>query len=169
MKIERANFDELVAQAMQEPSRQAMRPVIMKELLHLDILYSLDREGLLDGLTFQGGTSLRLCQGSPRYSEDLDFAGDWSFHSQDAARIKECIEEYVTRRYNLEVNVKEPSELRRDPVYAEIRVDKWQVYRATITLAGGRQLFWPAALSLTACPDPPGSRYGGHQPAGHDL
>uniref|UniRef100_UPI001F09EE0C toprim domain-containing protein n=1 Tax=Halomonas faecis TaxID=1562110 RepID=UPI001F09EE0C len=43
------------------------------------------------------------------------------------------------------------------------------IYRATITLAGRRQLLWPVALSLTACPDPPGSRYGGHQPTGHAL
>lgn len=42
-------------------------------------------------------------------------------------------------------------------------------YRATITLAGGRQLLWPVTLSLAACSDPPGSRYGGHQPTGHAL
>lgn len=37
------------------------------------------REGFFSSLVFQGGTSLRLCHGSPRYSEDLDFAGGTSF------------------------------------------------------------------------------------------
>ncbi|HET6629122.1 MAG TPA: nucleotidyl transferase AbiEii/AbiGii toxin family protein, partial [Woeseiaceae bacterium] len=46
------------------------RPVVEKELLHYDILFALDTEGLLDPLTFQGGTSLRLCYGAQRFSED---------------------------------------------------------------------------------------------------
>lgn len=126
-RIEPADFANLVAAAMEDPARKAMRPVIEKELLHFDILYALDREGLLDSLTFQGGTSLRLCQGSPRFSEDLDFAGDWDFKSEDVAQIKECIEDYVSRRYRLDVTVKAPKELKDDPRYAEVRVDKWQV------------------------------------------
>jgi len=127
MQTERANFDELVARAMAQPGRTAMRPVIEKELLHLDILFALERERLLDRLTFQGGTSLRLCQGSPRFSEDLDFAGGWDFNSQYLSRIRECIEDYVSNRYQLEVSVKEPKELREEPGYRDIRVDKWQV------------------------------------------
>ncbi|OLO11078.1 hypothetical protein BTW10_11435 [Chromohalobacter japonicus] len=127
MNTERANFDELVARAMAQPGRAAMRPVIEKELLHLDILFALERERLLDQLTFQGGTSLRLCQGSQRFSEDLDFAGDWNFCSQDLSRIRECIEDYVSKRYQLKVSVKEPKELREEPGYRDIRVDKWQV------------------------------------------
>lgn len=129
--IEPADFEKLVARAMAEPGRQAMRPVIEKELLHFDILFALDREGLLDALTFQGGTSLRLCHGAPRFSEDLYFAGGWDFKNQDVANIKECIEDYVSRRYQLEVAVKRPKELRKDPAYAEIRVDKWQVVVVT--------------------------------------
>lgn len=125
--IEKADFEELVRLAMLEPGRQNMRQVIEKELLHADILFSLEKEGLLDGLTFQGGTSLRLCQGSSRFSEDLDFAGDRDFASQDMVRIKQCVEDYVGNRYQLEVLVKEPKELRREPDYAGINVDKWQV------------------------------------------
>lgn len=60
IKIDPANFSTLVDMAMQDPSRKAMRPVIEKELLHFDILFALDQEGLLDMLTFQGGTCLRL-------------------------------------------------------------------------------------------------------------
>jgi predicted nucleotidyltransferase component of viral defense system len=77
--IEPANFAALVDKAMILSGRGHMRPVIEKELLHYDILFSLDKEGLLDILTFQGGTSLRLCYGAPRFSEDLDFAGGRDF------------------------------------------------------------------------------------------
>lgn len=125
--IDPADFESLVARAMEEPGRQAMRPVIEKELLHFDILFALDREGLLDDLTFQGGTSLRLCYGASRFSEDLDFAGGRDFRSENVAVIKACIETYVSQRYRLEVTVKPPAELRHEPTYSEIKVDKWQV------------------------------------------
>jgi hypothetical protein len=69
--IEKANFKTLVEKALYLPGRKAIRPVIEKELLHYDILFSLDKENLLEKLTFQGGTSLRLCYGSSRFSEDL--------------------------------------------------------------------------------------------------
>jgi len=92
-----------------------------------DILYCLDKDGLLKDLTFQGGTSLRLCYGGNRFSEDLDFAGGTDFSNADLRNIKVCIEDYLGARYGLEVTVKEPSELRHEPGYEEIRIDKWQV------------------------------------------
>lgn len=126
-KIEKGNFERLTALAMSEPGRTHMRPVIQKELLHYDILYSLDTEGLLDQLTFQGGTSLRLCYGSPRFSEDLDFVGGKTFSRKQLEPIKQCIEHYIGQRYALEVKVKEPKELKDEREYADLRVDKWQV------------------------------------------
>lgn len=69
------DFDALVELAIAQSGTQNMRPVIEKELLHYDILFALDEAKLLDKLVFQGGTSLRLCRGANRYSEDLDFAG----------------------------------------------------------------------------------------------
>ena len=62
------DFNALVERAMRVGNRAHMRPVIEKELLHHDILFALDAEGVLDSLTFQGGTSLRLCYGSARLS-----------------------------------------------------------------------------------------------------
>lgn len=56
-------------------------PVVEKELLHYRILDAMMREGFFSSLVFQGGTSLRLCHGSPRYSEDLDDAVRHSRHS----------------------------------------------------------------------------------------
>lgn len=126
-QVDKANFDELTALAMSGPGRAHMRPVIQKELLHYDILYSLDNASLLDRLTFQGGTSLRLCHGSPRYSEDLDFVGGEDFSNRKLEPIKDCIERYIGGRYGLEVSVREPQDLRGDREYADLKIDKWQV------------------------------------------
>ncbi|HDT2998028.1 TPA: nucleotidyl transferase AbiEii/AbiGii toxin family protein [Proteus mirabilis] len=121
------NFNELVDSIVLEKDYGANRPVVEKELLHYDILYALSATGLLKHITFQGGTSLRLCYGSNRFSEDLDFAGGRDFCSAQLLEIKACIEKYVGERYGLEVVVKEPKELRKEPDYADVKVDKWQI------------------------------------------
>ena len=127
MMIDQDNFAQLVNKAMQDEHVVHMRAVIEKELLHYDILFALEKGGLLDKLIFQGGTSLRLCYGGNRFSEDLDFAGGVDFSSAILADMKSCIEKYIGARYGLEVNVKEPKELRKNPKYAELRIDKWQI------------------------------------------
>lgn len=127
MKIDQQNFAKLVNHAMQSATVSHMRAVIEKELLHYDILFALEKGGLLDQLVFQGGTSLRLCHGGNRFSENLDFAGGNKFTSADLADMKACIEKYIGKRYGLEVTVKEPKELREDPQYAELSIEKWQV------------------------------------------
>ena len=73
MSVDKKDFNELVDLVMVDPALSAMRPVVEKELLHYEIFQALDAEGLLKDLVFQGGTSLRLCCGSDRFSEDLDF------------------------------------------------------------------------------------------------
>lgn len=132
----KANFNQLTELAMQIPGRAHMRPVIEKELLHYDILFCLDDNGLLDQLTFQGGTSLRLCYGAPRFSEDLDFSGGVGFNSKRLQDMKSCLEHYIGGRYGFEVSVKEPAELKDEPAYAGLNVDKWQV---SITTAPERR------------------------------
>ena len=127
MKIDQEDFILLVNRAMTDDNVTHMRAVVEKELLHYDILFALEKEGLLDQLVFQGGTSLRLCHGANRFSEDLDFAGGKDFSSLTLEKIKACIEHYVGTRYGLEVTVKEPSKLRGDPKYAELKIDKWQI------------------------------------------
>lgn len=127
MKIDNENFDALVARALADGNVAHMRPVVEKELLHYDILFSLEKEGMLNDLTFQGGTSLRLCHGANRFSEDLDFAGGKEFSAAQLAEMKECIETYIGSRYGLEVIVKEPNQLKKDPKYTDLRIDKWQI------------------------------------------
>ena len=121
------NFNLLVERAMHDNKLAHMRPVVAKELLHYDILFSLEKDGLLDDLTFQGGTSLRLCYGAPRFSEDLDFVGGRDFSSAKVQGIKKCIEKYIGERYGLEITVKEPKEMVVEADYEDIKVDKWQV------------------------------------------
>ena len=129
----------LVNRALKEGHDELRRPVIQKELLHYDILFCLKQAGLLDGLVFQGGTSLRLCYGSNRYSEDLDFVGGSEYSSSALADMKSCIESYLGERYGLDVTVKEPATLRQlEPAYAALNVDRWQV--SIITDPGRRNL-----------------------------
>ena len=127
MKIENNNFLHLVDKAMREPGRLHMRPVIEKELLHYDILFALDSSNLLENIVFQGGTSLRLCYGAPGFSEDLDFAGGSDFKLQNLISMKSCLEDYLSKRYGLEISVKEPKDLSQEPENKNIKVSKWQI------------------------------------------
>ncbi|NCX93321.1 MAG: nucleotidyl transferase AbiEii/AbiGii toxin family protein [Gammaproteobacteria bacterium] len=123
------SFNALVELALASNTDQNyMRPVIEKELLHYDILFALDKNHLLDLLTFQGGTSLRLCYGSPRYSEDLDFSGGKNFSRHEFLDIKNCLEKYVGERYGLDVSVKEPSEIEiKEHAIESVLVNRWQL------------------------------------------
>ena len=127
MSIAREDFRRFVDRAMQDAGLGPMRPVIEKELLHYDILFCLEQAHLLEGLVFQGGTSLRLCRGGSRFSEGLDFAGGRDFSPSTLAEMKACIEEYVGSRYGLEVGVREPSVRGEGPEHAEPNIDKWQI------------------------------------------
>lgn len=127
MTTNQEDFNYLVERALEENTGSGNKPVIEKELLHYDILFALDQAGMLDDVVFQGGTSLRLCYGSGRYSEDLDFAGGYDFNTRTLSKMKNVIEKYIGDRYGFEITVKEPSSLKEDPKYAELRIDKWQI------------------------------------------
>lgn len=83
-------------------------PVIEKEIVHYEILRSLSKHGLLQDITFQGGTSLRLCYGSQRYSEDLDFAAGGNFDSLPLNEFSEVLRSDLLKSYDVAVSVKEP-------------------------------------------------------------
>lgn len=126
-----ADFNALVERAVLARRREHMRPVIEKELLHYDILFALDSQGLLDLLTFQGGTSLRLCYGSPRFSEDLYFVSGKGFDARVLGEIKSCVEQCVGDRYGLEISVKEPKDLAAEKSDRNVQVRKWQLRLTT--------------------------------------
>ncbi|OZG59911.1 hypothetical protein BLEM_2086 [Bifidobacterium lemurum] len=94
--------------------RREMVETIEKELLHYEILDAMDAAGLLDSLVFQGGTSLRLCYGAERYSEDLDFAGGRAFDRSSLDRLEECVRDAVAGRYHVATRVNEPKKDRPD-------------------------------------------------------
>lgn len=87
---------------------QALEPAIEKEVIHYEILQSLSRHGLLNSLTFQGGTCLRLCYASERYSEDLDFAAGNQFDQIDLDAFTRALRADLLKAYDVSVRVKEP-------------------------------------------------------------
>jgi hypothetical protein len=86
----------------------ALRPVIEKEIFHYDILRELNRAGYLKELVFMGGTCLRKCYGSERLSEDLDFAGGFSFKKQDLEGIGALLKKCLYEKYGFSVDVSDP-------------------------------------------------------------
>ncbi|UXH78615.1 nucleotidyl transferase AbiEii/AbiGii toxin family protein [Roseateles amylovorans] len=124
---EKEDFDRLVDLAMSNPALSTMRQVVEKELLHYEIFQALDGEGLLKDLVFQGGTALRLCRGSDRYSEDLDFAGGVDFSHPQMARIQACVERRIGDRFGLNVSVKNKPAKTADDRLHHVKVDKWWI------------------------------------------
>ena len=122
--MKQEDFKLYVEKAMANSEMAAMRPVVEKELLHYEIFNALDGEGLLKNLVFQGGTSLRLCRGSERFSEDLDFVGGTDFTSESMKKIKDCIVKHIGERFGLKVIVKEPKPVKDDVL---VHVHKWMI------------------------------------------
>lgn len=105
-----STFDALVTNIiLQNSDYPVLRTVIEKELLHQDILRAMNVRGFLKELTFMGGTCLRTCHGSPRFSEDLDFTGGFDFSKDDMSDLGTIIEKAINEKYNLPVTVSEPS------------------------------------------------------------
>lgn len=110
-----SRFDELVREALRaRTDLAALRPVVEKELLHHDILREMGRTGLLTDLVFMGGTCLRLCHGSPRLSEDLDFTTtlDPDILLERLSPLRGTLESALYTKYGLPVSVGEPKEER---------------------------------------------------------
>ena len=105
---ERNALHRLVDLATGKPGHAVLEPVITKAILHYDMLHALSKARLLDGLTFQGGTALRLCHGGQRLSEDLDFAGGSDFDGSRLDAVVTTLERHVGARYGLDVRVKAP-------------------------------------------------------------
>ncbi len=117
-------FKKYVDRAMLNAEFTSIRPVVEKELLHYEIFDALDAAGLLSNIVFQGGTSLRLCRNSPRFSEDLDFAGGSDFDVNSMKKIKECIIDQIGSRFGLNVTVKEP---KLATGKSRVSVEKWMI------------------------------------------
>ncbi len=121
-------FNELVESICVTQNLTTLRTVVVKELLHYDILQALSSAGVLANLTFQGGTALRLCYRLKRYSEDLDFAGGVDFNQEKFMYIKDILENYIHNKYSMEVTVKDPKKHTLDiSAQTKVHVSKWQL------------------------------------------
>jgi len=123
----RQDFRHLVDRVMQDPGLAGLRPVVEKELLHHELLFIMQREGFLDSLTFQGGTSLRLCHGAPRFSEDLDFSGGPGFEVEQMAGLADVLETGLRERCGLDASVTLPKSSRNRPLSEGVSVSSWRI------------------------------------------
>lgn len=102
-------FDQLVTTAIEQNKDLApLRMVVEKELLHHDIIREMSRAGLLEHLTFMGGTCLRACYGSNRLSEDLDFTGGEHFNQASLDDLATVLIRQLHTKYGLSIEVTEP-------------------------------------------------------------
>lgn len=102
-------FENIVATAVNNST--GLNPLVMvveKELLHHEILREMSGAGLLERLTFMGGTCLRACYGSQRLSEDLYFTGGSDFQREHLSGLPSLLTDKLFRKYGLKVEVSEP-------------------------------------------------------------
>lgn len=134
----RQDFPHLVDAVMQDPGLDGLRPVVEQELLHHELLFMMERGGFLDDLTFQGGTSLRLCHGTPRFSEDLDFSGGPGFEAARMAGLADALEKGLAARCGLDAAVTLPKSSRRRVLSEGVSVSSWRI--VIPSPSGGRGL-----------------------------
>jgi predicted nucleotidyltransferase component of viral defense system len=125
------NFRTYASNVMSPASFAQMLPVVEKELLHYEILNALDRSGYLERIVFQGGTCLRLCYGSVRYSEDLDFTTGEKFSRADISDMKDTIAYSISNRYDVDVEITIDDAPESDVNKRTIPIAKWQITVAT--------------------------------------
>lgn len=97
------------------------KDVVLKEILHYEILTSLSNSDISNEIVFQGGTALRLCYGSNRYSEDLNFVlrdKNLKFDSNLLKEFEIIFANLVKIKYNLETELIYPKN-------EESLVQKW--------------------------------------------
>ena len=98
-----------------------LKSVIIKEMLHLDILKALSDCEISKQIAFQGGTALRLCYQGARYCEDLNFVlcdESLDFNKELFREFEEVFIKSIKNKYNLETELIYPKN-------DENRVQKW--------------------------------------------
>ena len=85
-----------------------LKSVIIKEMLHLDILKALSDREISKQIAFQGGTALRLCYQGARYCEDLNFVlcnESLDFDKELFREFEEVFIKSIKNKYNLEIEL----------------------------------------------------------------
>lgn len=103
-------FDDHVRRALEgaKDLERSLLPAIEKEILHHDIIRALHEHGILSGLVLFGGTNLRLCHGSHRLSEDLDFKGGPDFDPSQMRGMASVLTKAFDQRYCVEKSTTAP-------------------------------------------------------------
>lgn len=98
-----------------------LKSVIIKDMLHLDILKALSDCEISKQIAFQGGTALRFCYQGARYCEDLNFVlcnESLDFDKELFRKFEEVFIKSIKNKYNLEIELIYPKN-------DENRVQKW--------------------------------------------
>lgn len=103
-----SDFRRIALETARERGDMAQLPAIEKEIIHQEVIRALHDAGALERAAFQGGTCLRLCYGSPRYSEDLDFACGDGFGDLDGPGIADGIARRLAPLFDGGVRVRPP-------------------------------------------------------------
>lgn len=118
-------IDSLVREALtNKPLLLGLEDVIEKEILHHDIMTVLHKNGLLQQLTFIGGTSLRLCYNSSRLSEDLDFTAGLDFTPDKFLGLAAKLKDHLEGKFGLKVSVREPKLSSTDTSTWKVTIEK---------------------------------------------
>jgi len=108
---------------------------ILREEKEILILEHLSQSSLGSKLIFKGGTALRLCYGSPRFSQDLDFNQKESITSKELRHVLETLInqtedlqliEVVKKRFTLFALLKVNSDLLAQPYSIKIEISTKQ-------------------------------------------
>lgn len=111
-------LEEMIRQAELATRNELAQPVILKEMLHYEILSALSDSDMGERLVFQGGTALRACYAGTRLSEDLDFVcGAGSPEPLVIDGVREVLRTSMVNRYGLDFDaVSGPSAVLGDGV-----------------------------------------------------
>lgn len=108
----------------QDENLLGLDDVVEKEILQHDVLALMYEHGYLQHLVFIGGTALRLCYGSNRLSEDLDFAASPAFRSEDLEGFAESLQQAIEEKYHASVHVRQAQNKLSDTSVWKITVIK---------------------------------------------
>ena len=124
MDLRGGSFSRIVEEATSGRGMALLGPAVKKEVIHYAVFEYLDRAGWLERMTFQGGTCLRECYGSPRYSEDLDFNVPRASDLRDMTGLAEGLRTSLAGVFGTQVRVRPPSERRMAGEGASIALAK---------------------------------------------
>jgi len=108
----------------QNPEYSGFENVIEKEIFHHDIISALHQSGFLENLTFIGGTSLRMCHGWNRLSEDLDFNGGIDFTPEKFSSLANVVSDTLSKKYMLDISVAQPKPMEGDTATWRASIEK---------------------------------------------